>query len=256
MISYTLTNPNPNITPSSPLRFRSLLRPYSGVRTLSGPVKASRNDPPDIEIKGEVTRVGDGDSVSFEERTVKFSKTGEDFEVCFNKKIRVISKQTSKKMKIQDYIDVIVVEPVKDMFDASASTTDDMKDVWKTQDFHLGIPYCGMLSFGGVFSFMITGSICATRLNIILGGMFLALSIIGLRSLKEGNSSAIAVTGQAAIVAVLFVRQACVMFMKPRFTSCIVTLLSGVVLALYIKRIAFLMEQAKGEPSMGTATNN
>lgn len=97
-----------------------------------------------------MTRLEDGDSVSFEERTVKFSKSGEDFEVCFNKKSRVISKQTSKKMKIQHDIDVIVVEPVKDKFDASASTTDDMKDVWKTQDFHLGIPYCMFLIYTSV----------------------------------------------------------------------------------------------------------
>ncbi|GKA08453.1 protein fatty acid export 3, chloroplastic isoform X1 [Tanacetum coccineum] len=167
------------------------------LETVRSELNRVETDPPDIEIKGEVTRLEDGDSVSFEERTMKFSKSGEDFEVCFNKKSRVITKQTSKKLKIQDDIDVIIVEPVKDMFDASASTTDDTKDVWKTQDFHLGIPYCGMLSLGGVFSFMITGSICATKLNIILGGTFLALSIIGLRSLKEGNSSAIAVTGQA-----------------------------------------------------------
>ncbi|PWA50744.1 hypothetical protein CTI12_AA470020 [Artemisia annua] len=59
-------------------------------------------------------------------------------------------------------------------------------------------------SLGGVFSFMITGSICAIRFNIILGGMFLALSIIGLRSLKEGNSSAIVVTGKAGLITVVF----------------------------------------------------
>lgn len=54
-----------------------------------------------------------------------------------------------------------------------------------------------LLSLGGFFSFMITGSISATRFNIILGGTYLALSMYGLRSWRNRKSSAVAMNGQA-----------------------------------------------------------
>lgn len=54
-----------------------------------------------------------------------------------------------------------------------------------------------LLSFGGFLSFMLTGSISAIRFGVILGGTLLALSVSSLRSWKRGESSSLALKGQA-----------------------------------------------------------
>ena len=54
-----------------------------------------------------------------------------------------------------------------------------------------------LLSFGGFLSFMLTGSVSAIRFGVVLGGTLLALSVSSLRSWKRGESSSLALKGQA-----------------------------------------------------------
>lgn len=120
---------------------------------------------------------------------------------------------------------------VKEIVETFSSSAEDFNDVSKVHDFHVGIPY-GMvfaldsfhvffyidcvpsiqpskfvlcirvwagfiLSVGGFLSFMVTGSISAIRFGIILGGALLALSVSSLKSHKKGESSPLAIKGQA-----------------------------------------------------------
>jgi len=55
----------------------------------------------------------------------------------------------------------------------------------------------GLLALGGFLSFMITGSISAIRFGVILGGTLFGLAVYSLRSWKKGESSVVALKGQA-----------------------------------------------------------
>ncbi|GMP51495.1 hypothetical protein CsSME_00017703 [Camellia sinensis var. sinensis] len=104
----------------------------------------------------------------------------------YSKKAMVILKETSEQLKIQAEkarYDLIVIakeiggekspEPVKDIVEIFASSTDDVKEISNLHDFYLGIPYGILLSFGGFLSFMLTGSISAIRFGVILGETFI-----------------------------------------------------------------------------------
>ncbi|KAF8402479.1 hypothetical protein HHK36_010564 [Tetracentron sinense] len=158
---------------------------------------------------------------SFKEQAIKMQSVSQEAYELYSKKAMVILKESSEQLKIQadkarydlsiiakeigeegkEYLSTAAEgspEPVKDIVETFASSTDDLKEVSKVRDFYLGIPYGVLLSVGGFLSFMLTGSISAIRFGVILGGSLLALSISSLRSWKRGESSALALKGQAA----------------------------------------------------------
>ncbi|KAI3973489.1 hypothetical protein MKW92_022077 [Papaver armeniacum] len=75
----------------------------------------------------------------------------------------------------------------------------DMKNVDKVPHFFLGILYGAFICLGGFLSFMLTGSISGIRFGTILCGALLALSILSMRSFKRGQSSTLALKGEAAL---------------------------------------------------------
>lgn len=122
---------------------------------------------------------------------------------------------------------------VKEIVEAFSST-EDLRDVSRTQDFHVGIPYGLLLFVGGFLSFMISGSIPAIRFGVILGGALFALSMASLKAQRLGESSAKFLKGQMAIVAIIFLRELkLVLFQRSTFMGFLTTLTSGGVLAFY-----------------------
>ncbi|PWA60823.1 hypothetical protein CTI12_AA375260 [Artemisia annua] len=157
---------------------------------------------------------------SFKEQALKMLKISPDAYEEYLEKATLVLKETSEKLKIQadkasEDLSVIAKElgeegkvylsaaaenspePVKDIVETFASSMDDVKDVSEVLDFYVGIPYGGLLTVSGFLSFMITGSISAIRFGIILGGTLLGLAVYSLRSWKKGESSAVALKGQA-----------------------------------------------------------
>ncbi|CAN7103662.1 protein FATTY ACID EXPORT 3, chloroplastic isoform X2 [Brassica rapa] len=122
---------------------------------------------------------------------------------------------------------------VKEIVEAFSSS-EDLRDVSRTQDFHVGIPYGLLLFVGGFLSFMISGSIPAIRFGVILGGALFALSMASLKAQRIGESSAKFLKGQMAIVAIIFLRELkLVLFQRSTFMGFLTTLTSGGVLAFY-----------------------
>lgn len=212
---------------------------------------------------------------SFKEQALKMQSISQQAYEEYSKKAMVILKETSEQLKIQadkarEDLTVIAKEiseegkmylstaaenspeGVKDIVETFSSSTDDLNEISKVRDFYIGIPYGGLLTIGGFLSFMLTGSISAIRFGIVLGGTLLALSISSLRSWKRGESSSLAVNGQAAIASILFVREFRSLFAKPAFTSFLAVLVSGSAVAFYIYRIGFYGEQMKGSNEPGT----
>ncbi|KAF8394816.1 hypothetical protein HHK36_018752 [Tetracentron sinense] len=157
---------------------------------------------------------------SYKEHALKMLSVSEEAYELYSKKAMVILKEISGQLKIQavkarrdlniiakgiskegkEYLSAAAEnspEPVKDIMETFASSTDDFKEVSKVRDFYLGIPYGALLSLGGFLSFMLTGSISAIRFGVILGCTLLALSISSLKSWKRGESSTLALKGQA-----------------------------------------------------------
>ncbi|KAK6118190.1 hypothetical protein DH2020_048091 [Rehmannia glutinosa] len=194
---------------------------------------------PDIDIEKEKEDLKDGAEesqeawqqtlASFKQQALKMQSISKEAYEEYSEKAIIILKETSEKLKIQAEKarqDLIVVakeiaeeskdylataaenspEPVKDIVETFASSTDEFNDVSKVRDFYVGIPYGALLAGGGFLSFMFTGSIPAIRFGIILGGTLLALSISSLRSWKKGESSPLVLKGQTAIATILFLR--------------------------------------------------
>uniref|UniRef100_A0A2P2MBF7 Protein FATTY ACID EXPORT 3ic isoform X1 n=1 Tax=Rhizophora mucronata TaxID=61149 RepID=A0A2P2MBF7_RHIMU len=147
----------------------------------------------------------------------------------YSKKAMVVLEETSVQLKIQaekarndlsmlakeiseegkEYLSAAAEkypEPVKEVVETFSSSTDGFDDLSKVKDFHLGIPYGLFLSLGGFLSFMFTGSISAIRFGVILGGALLALSVSSLRSQRRGQPYGLALKGQTAIAAIIFLR--------------------------------------------------
>ncbi|XP_027176098.1 protein FATTY ACID EXPORT 3, chloroplastic isoform X2 [Coffea eugenioides] len=206
---------------------------------------------------------------SFKEQALKMQTVSQEAYQVYSDRARVILKETSEKLKVQaekarQELSVIASEisqegkeylsnaadnypePVKDIVETFASSTDDLKEVSKMRDFYLGIPYGALLSAGGFLSFMFTGSVSAVRFGVILGGTLLALSISSLRSWKKGESSSLALKGQAAICTILFLREVRLLFCRPFIANFITAFVSGVAVAFYAYRIIMDREQAQG----------
>lgn len=96
--------------------------------------------------------VGKQTLVSFEETALKFTASQEAFEVYYNKKSMVKLKETSKKIdNTRNDLNEIVMESIKegneytfvaaekkDIIEQFASSTNDLKDVFKVHEFYVG----------------------------------------------------------------------------------------------------------------------
>ncbi|KAG6744385.1 hypothetical protein POTOM_053105 [Populus tomentosa] len=166
---------------------------------------------------------------SFKEQALRLQSVSQEAYEIYSKKAMVILEETSEKLKIQavkakkdlgelakelgeDSIEYLVAatenspEPVKEVVETLSSSTDDFNDISKVRDFHVGIPYGFLLATAGFLSFMLSGSINSIRFGVILGGALLALSVSSLKSYKRGEPDSLALKGQAAIVAIIFLR--------------------------------------------------
>ncbi|KAM7532087.1 hypothetical protein LguiB_035497 [Lonicera macranthoides] len=205
---------------------------------------------------------------SFKDQALKVQSVSQEAYELYSKKAMVILKETSEQLKIQAEKakqDLIVIaneiseeskeylstaaerspEPMKDIVETFASSTDNLNEISKVRDFYVGIPYGVLLSFGGFLSFMLTGSISAIRFGVVLGGTLLALSVSSLRSWKKGESSSLALKGQAAIASILFLRDVRILFVRSSYASFLAALISGAVVAFYVYRIRLNEEETK-----------
>ncbi|XP_026384467.1 uncharacterized protein LOC113280042 [Papaver somniferum] len=207
---------------------------------------------------------------SFKEQALKMQDISQEAYELYSKRAAVILKETSEKLKIQaekssldlsrlakdisvegkEYLSTVAEkspEQVKDIVETFAtSSEDDWKNVEKVPHFFLGIPYGAFLCLGGFLSFMLTGSVSGIRFGTILGGALLALSISSLRSWKKGQTSALALKGEAVIAAILFLRPLCMFFQGPSFSSFITAIISGYMVAFFIYKIVLDGKQKKG----------
>ncbi|CAF1810345.1 unnamed protein product [Brassica oleracea] len=226
------------------------------------------SEPSDVEVEKEKSVVDgdDNDSTSQEawkqtlasvkEQVSKIQSVSSEAYNVNSQKAMTILKDTSEQLRIQaekakeelgtkakevgeegrEYILKAAEESpsdVKEIVEAFSST-EDLRDVSRTQDFHVGIPYGLLLFVGGFLSFMISGSIPAIRFGVILGGALFALSMASLKAQRLGESSAKFLKGQMAIVAIIFLRELkLVLFQRSTFMGFLTTLTSGGVLAFY-----------------------
>jgi uncharacterized membrane protein (UPF0136 family) len=223
-----------------------------------------------VEVEKEKRDVdGEGDTsqeawkqtvASFKEQVSKMQSVSSEAYTVNSQKAMTILKDTSEQLRIQaekakeelgtkakvvgeegrEYILKAAEESpsdVKEIVEAFAST-EDLKDVSRTQDFHVGIPYGLLLVVGGFISFMVSGSIAAIRFGVILGGALFALSLGSLKSQRKGESSANFVKGQMAIVAIIFLRELrLILSQRSTFMGLLTTLTSGGVLAFYVYKL-------------------
>ncbi|XP_015057588.1 protein FATTY ACID EXPORT 3, chloroplastic-like [Solanum pennellii] len=157
---------------------------------------------------------------SFKEQAMKVQAVSQEAYEVYSDKAMIILKETSEKLKIQadkaredwtiiakeiseeskEYLTTAAEkspEPVKDIVETFVSSADELNDVSKVQDFYVGIPYGTLLSAGGFLYFMLSGSTAALRFAVVLGGALLALSVSSLRSWRSGDSTSLALKGQA-----------------------------------------------------------
>ncbi|XP_038721323.1 protein FATTY ACID EXPORT 3, chloroplastic-like [Tripterygium wilfordii] len=206
---------------------------------------------------------------SFKEQALKMQSVSKEAYKIYSKKAIFILKETSEQLKVQadkarhylrvlafeisedgkEYLSTAVEnspEPVKKVVETFTSSADDWNNVSKLREFHLGIPYGLVLSVGGFLSFMLTGSISAIRFGVILGGALLALSVQSLRSYERGEPHDIALKGQAAIAAVIFLREISFLSQRPSFLTCFPVFISGAAMAFYVYKMTLNRKQSKG----------
>ncbi|XP_031503328.1 protein FATTY ACID EXPORT 3, chloroplastic-like isoform X1 [Nymphaea colorata] len=207
---------------------------------------------------------------SFKEQAAKMKDMSEEAYELYSKKAMVVFKDFSEQVKVQtekarkdmsliaeevttegrEYLSSAMEnppEPVKEIVETFTSEGAELKKISEVRDFFLGIPYGALLFIGGFLSFMLTGSIPAIRFGMILGGALLSMSILSLRSWKEGKSSALFLQGQAGIAAILFVREARLLCQRPSVWTSIMALISGIMAAFYVYRIKIESWNREGE---------
>lgn len=245
------------------------------------------SEPSSVEVEKEKEKsVVDGDDVdtsqeawkqtlaSVKEQVSKIQSVSTEAYNVNSQKAMTILKDTSEQLRIQaekakeelgtkakevgeegrEYILKAAEESpsdVKEIVEAFSST-EDLRDVSRTQDFHVGIPYGLLLFVGGFLSFMISGSIPAIRFGVILGGALFALSMASLKAQRIGESSAKFLKGQMAIVAIIFLRELkLVLFQRSTFMGFLTTLTSGGVLAFYGYKLMSNKEKGPNEKQAG-----
>ncbi|XP_026424968.1 protein FATTY ACID EXPORT 3, chloroplastic-like isoform X2 [Papaver somniferum] len=215
---------------------------------------------------------------SFKEQTMKMQEMSQEAYEVYYKKAVVILKETSEQLKIQaekasqdlsviakeireegkEYLSTAAEnspEEVKDIVETFASSKDDLKEASKVRDFYVGIPYGALLSVCGFLSFMVTGNLSGIRFGVILGGSLLALSISSLRSWKRGESSDMALKGQAAIAAIIFLRDMRLLSQRPSLPCSLTTFISGSMVVFYLYRIIVDRDQKKAPDSEPDISN-
>ncbi|CAH9125123.1 unnamed protein product [Cuscuta epithymum] len=258
----------------APLRKRSLCK-------RSNFLFAAAHEEPISDIKGEYENDDHGKADDelqeawrraldlFNEQAIKMKSISKEAYDVYSTKATVILEETSEKLKIQaekarhdlsvtakeisegskEYLAIAAEnspEPVKDIMETFASSTDDLKDISNVLDFYLGIPYGALLSVGGFMLFMLTGSIPAIRFGLILGGTLLAFSISSLRSWRKGESTSLALKGQTGIAAILFLRQFRLLLQRSSIVNFLMFLISGSMAAFFAYRIIRGGEHTKG----------
>ncbi|KAG4209780.1 hypothetical protein ERO13_A02G003100v2 [Gossypium hirsutum] len=211
---------------------------------------------------------------SFKEQALKLQSVSLEAYEVHSKKALITLKETSEVLKVQaekarndltevvkemseegkEYLSTAAENSppeVKEIVETFSSSAEDFNDVSKVHDFHVGIPYGFILSVGGFLSFMVTGSISAIRFGIILGGALLALSVSSLKSHKRGESSPLAIKGQAVISSVLFLRELSLLILRSTLCSFLTTVISGAVVAFYMYKLL-----SKDKPRLEPGTGN
>ncbi|KAK2981840.1 hypothetical protein RJ640_010357 [Escallonia rubra] len=261
-----------------------LLRPNRPVLSFAASHEESKPSEFEIQEENSDIRVEAEESeeawkqtlASFKEQALKMQSVSQEAYELYSKKAVVILKETADRLKIQaekarQDLSVIATEiseegkeylstaaenspdEVKDIMETFASTPSNLNDVSKVRDFYFGMPYGALLAFGGFFSFMLTGSISALRFGVILGGTLLALSVLSLKSWKRGESSTLALKGQAGLGPPCgngpYALRIETIRLTSRFRS-IQTIAtwwcSGAMVAFYVYRIRCNGEQTKG----------
>ncbi|KAJ6403432.1 hypothetical protein OIU84_015354 [Salix udensis] len=162
---------------------------------------------------------------SFREQALRLQSVSQEAYEIYSKKAMIVLEETSEKLKIhaekakedlgelakefgQDLVAATEnsPEPVKEVVETFSTSTDDFNDISKVRDFQVGIPYGLLLATAGFLSFMFSGSINSIRFGVIPGSALLALSVSSLKSYKRGEPYTLALKGQAAIMAVIFLR--------------------------------------------------
>lgn len=197
---------------------------------------------------------------AFKEQALKMQNVSQEAYEIYSKKALVTLKETSEQLKIQaekarnDLIEIVKETSeegkvylstaaensppqVKEIVGTYYSSADDFNDISKVLDFHVGIPYGTILSVGGFLSFMLTGSVSAIRFGVILGGALLASSVSSLKLYKGGQSSPLAIKGQAVISSVLFFRALSSLIQTSTLGTFLTTLVSGAVAAFYVYKL-------------------
>ncbi|EOY04450.1 Transmembrane proteins 14C, putative [Theobroma cacao] len=275
--SLRLTPPSCRVSLAAPkglaLGFHSFDRRISFNQSLVAFAAASHEESKHSEIevereKDEVKLASEEESneawkqalEAFKKQALKMQSVSQEAYEIYSKKALITLKETSEQLKIQAekakndlseiakeiseegkvYLSTAAErspEEVKEIVETYSSTADDLNDVSKILDFHVGIPYGFILSVWGFLSFMLTGSISAIRFGVILGGVLLALSVASLKSYKKGESSALATKGQSVIASIIFLRELSMLVRRLTLGTFLTTLVSGAVVAFYIYKL-------------------
>ncbi|CAA7389240.1 unnamed protein product [Spirodela intermedia] len=171
-----------------------------------------------------------------------------------SKKLKIQAEQaTSDLMKLakdigeegSEYLSVASrnsPEPVKDIVETLTSSISDLRNPSEVR-------VC--LAVGGFLHFMLTGSISAVRFGVILGSSLLALSVASLKAWRSGSSHAVFLKGQAAITAILFIKEWNLLSQRLSFPSVFLTTLSGTMLLFYIYRV--IIDRRSNGPGLETS---
>ncbi|KAJ6395204.1 hypothetical protein OIU77_020464 [Salix suchowensis] len=216
---------------------------------------------------------------SFREQALRLQSVSQEAYEIYSKKAMIVLEETSEKLKIhaekakedlgelakefgQDSIEYLVAatenspEPVKEVVETFSTSTDDFNDISKVRDFQVGIPYGLLLATAGFLSFMFSGSINSIRFGVIPGSALLALSVSSLKSYKRGEPYSLALKGQAAIMAIIFLRDIRIMMtQRTSLFTPLATLISGTMVAFYLYKINVDGKQSKGS-GMGHGAEN
>ncbi|KAB2062593.1 hypothetical protein ES319_A10G162900v1 [Gossypium barbadense] len=247
------------------LSFRPLDRRLSFSQSVVAFAASHEESHSEIEVEREKNEESSNEAwqralEAFKEQALKMQNVSQEAYEIYFKKALVTLKETSEQLKIQaekarnDLIEIVKETSeegkvylstaaensppqVKEIVGTYYSSADDFNDISKVLDFHVGIPYGIILSVGGFLSFMLTGSVSAIRFGVILGGALLASSVSSLKLYKGGQSSPLAIKGQAVISSVLFFRALSSLIQTSTLGTFLTTLVSGAVAAFYVYKL-------------------
>ncbi|KAI3866796.1 hypothetical protein MKW92_050381 [Papaver armeniacum] len=172
----------------------------------------------EVEVRAEESEEAWHRSLElFKVQALKMQDISQEAYELYSKRVAVILKETSEKLKIQaeksshdlsKLAKDISVEGKEYLLTVAEKSPEQVKDIYlrdgiykfKVSLWVIVCCACAFLCLGGFLSFMLTGRISGIRFGTILGGTLLALSILSMRSFKRGQSSALALKGEAALL--------------------------------------------------------